>query len=291
MAHDHSHPHTDETVLGRAFALIAGFMIVEAVAGWLTNSLTLMADAGHMFIDAGALGLAWWAARASRRDEDHAHSYGYHRMQVLATFINGLTLAVLVLLIVVEAIGRLANPQPMVAVPALLVAATGLIVNLVAFRILHPKGRATANVRAAALHVLGDILGSVAAIVAAVVVLTTGWLYADPLLAAVIAAILGRGAFRVLKESSHILLEGVPEGIDLPEVKRALAADVPGVIEIHHVHAWALNAEKPLVTLHALVDERSDLQHITGRIKAVLLERFGVDHSTVQVEHGPCPDD
>jgi cobalt-zinc-cadmium efflux system protein len=139
--------------------------------------------------------------------------------------------------------------------------------------------------------VLGDLLGSAAAIIAALTVYLTGWLYADPLLAVVIAAILGRGAWRVLKQSAHILLEGVPDGIILKEIKGTLTARVPEVQEVHHVHAWALTAEKPLVTLHATVDEDSDLGNVMERLKTVLQEEFGIDHSTIQVEHGPCPDD
>lgn len=291
--HEHGHHGArihDEKLLGRAFFLIGGFMVVEIAGGVLTNSLTLLADAGHMFLDAMALGFSWYSLRLSRRSHDHNLSYGYHRYQVLAAFINGLTLMGLVGWILLEAYHRLMSPEGMLPVPALVVATAGLVVNVVAFRWLH-HAEDNATVRSAALHVLGDLLGSAAAIVAALTVFLTGWPYADPLLALLIAAILGRGAWRVLSESAHILLEGVPEGIDLQEIRGTLTARVTGVEEIHHVHAWALTAEKPLVTLHATVSENADLSATTARIKAVLNDEFGIDHSTIQVEHGPCPDD
>jgi cobalt-zinc-cadmium efflux system protein len=289
--HDHSHNLPDnEAIVGRAFVLIAAFMGVEVAGGLLANSLTLLADAGHMFLDATALGLSWYALRLSKRDNDHNLSYGYHRFQVLAAFINGLTIFALIIWILLEAYSRLRAPEGMLALPALSVAVVGLIVNIVAFRWLH-GAQDNANVRSAALHVMGDLLGSAAAIVAALTVYLTGWLYADPLLALVIVVILGRGAWRVLKDSAHILLEGVPKGINLKEIADTLAARVPGVIEVHHVHAWALTAEKPLVTLHASVDEQSELGGVVARMKTVLASDFGIDHSTIQVEHGLCPDD
>ncbi|MEM8768292.1 MAG: cation diffusion facilitator family transporter [Pseudomonadota bacterium] len=209
MAHSHSaghhHASDNERVLGRAFALIGAFMIVEVVGGLLANSLTLLADAGHMFLDASALAFSWYAVRLSRRLKKDR----YHRAEVLAAFVNGVTLLALVIWILAEAWGRLQQPQTMLPLPALAVASVGLVVNLIAYRWLHGHQDSLA-VRSAALHVLGDLLGSVAAISAAIIVWTTGWAYADPLLALVIAAILGRSAWRVLKETTHILLEGVP---------------------------------------------------------------------------------
>ncbi len=285
----HSHHHGSEATLKRAFALIAGFMIIEAVGGWLANSLTLIADAGHMFLDATALGLAWYAAHLSHNSGNQALSYGYHRAQVLAAFVNGLTLAALVLFILWEALQRLQNPEPMQALPALGIAVLGLAVNIVAFYMLH-TGEKNMNVRAAMLHVIGDMLGSAAAIAAALTVYLTGWLYADPLLAGIIALVLGRGAYRVLKESGHILLEGVPADVDIAEIRATLEAGVPGVRQVHHVHAWSLTPDKPLLTLHASVDENVDIGGATTQMKDILKRRFGIDHSTIQVEPGHCPD-
>lgn len=302
MAHAHHHHHVhpgDDTgghlrLVGRAFVLIAGFMLVEVAGGLYANSLTLLADAGHMFLDASALGFSWYALHLSRRGHDHRLSYGYHRYQVLAAFINGLTLLALVVWIVLEAWQRLNAPQGMLPIPALAVAVTGLVVNLIAFRWLHQStrgGHDNAAVRSAALHVLGDLLGSAAAIVAAATVYFTGWTYADPLLALVIAVILGRGAWTLVRDSTHILVEGVPDHLDLKQIRDTLARRVPGVIEIHHLHAWVLTAERPLLTLHARVSDDTELSGVVGSIKSVLIEDFGIDHSTVQVEHGECPDE
>ena len=288
--HHHGGDHTDERALKRAFFLIAGFMGVELVVGLWANALVLIADAGHMFLDATALGLAWWAVKVSKKDTNHSLSYGYHRMQVLAAFVNGITLVLLIGWIVVEAGSRLWNPQPMQPGPALVVAVLGLLVNLIAFKWLH-DGSDSLNMRSAVLHVLGDLLGSAAAIVAALCVLFLGWLYADPMLALLIAVILGRGAWRVLRESGHILLEGVPEGIDLKDIRQSLCQQIPGLADVHHVHAWALTAEKPLLTLHAQVHEESQIERVTFDIKKLLNERYGIDHSTIQVELQDCPDE
>ena len=288
--HGHAHTHNASTrTLGRAFVLIAGFTGIEFAGGLLANSLTLIADAGHMLLDATALGLAWYAARIANRSDDQHMSYGYHRFQVLAAFVNGLTLAALVLWILVEAIGRMGTPEVMDPIPALVIATLGLIVNLVAWRMLHAGGD-DMNVRAAALHVLGDLLGSAAAIIAALTVWFSGWPYADPLLAAVIALVLGRGAWQVLRDSTHILLEAVPHGVDLHEIRAALMSGVPGVLEVHHVHAWSLTSDRKLVTLHANIEETIDVAGATASMKKILLDRFGIDHSTIQVELGPCPD-
>ncbi|MDE0063998.1 MAG: cation diffusion facilitator family transporter [Gammaproteobacteria bacterium] len=289
MPHPEQHQDRQETVLRRAFLLIAGFMLVEVAGGILANSLTLLADAGHMFLDATALGLAWGAMHLSRRSSDNRLSFGYHRFQVLAAFLNGLTLAVLVLWILYEAYERIRTPQAMLPIPALIIASIGFAVNLVAYRWLHGAER-NANVRAAALHVLGDLLGSAAAIIAATVVYFTGWTRVDPLLALIVAFILGRGAWRVLREAAHILLEGVPKSLDLGALRDSLAS-VQGVVEVHHLHAWSLTAERPLVTVHARVAEETDIQPVVQRLKSVLTDKFGVDHSTIQVEKGPCPDE
>lgn len=287
--HSHHRPHDGTRSLGFAFLLIAGFTGVEFIGGLIANSLTLIADAGHMLLDATALGLAWYAARLAQRRGDSTMSYGYHRFQVLAAFVNGLTLIVLVVWILIEALGRLGAPEKMVPLPALVIASIGLVVNIIAWRLLH-QSHDNMNVRAAAMHVLGDMLGSAAAIIAAATVWFTGWPYADPLLAVVIAIVLGRGSWQVLRDSAHILLEGVPSGVDVREIRAALMAGVPGVLEVHHIHAWSLTAEKPLVTLHANIDEHIDVAGATSSMKKILLERFGIDHSTIQIEPGPCPD-
>ena len=290
MAHSHHHSDGDISALRKACLLITTFMLVELVVGLWANALVLVADAGHMFLDATALGLAWWAAHLSKRGFDQQLSYGYHRFQVLAAFVNGLTLVALIIWITVEAVQRLINPEAMNPWPTLIVATLGFIVYLIAFRLLHDTSGNT-NIRSAALHVLGDLLGSVAAMVAAIVVMTLGWLYADPVLTLAIVVILSRGAYGVLKESAHILLEGVPAGVNLAQIKTTLTEEIDGVDGVHHVHAWGLTAEKPLLTLHALIPESAQVQIVVSDIKQLLKERFDIEHSTIQVELGPCPDD
>ena len=290
MSHTHHHTDTDISALRKACILITSFMLVELGVGLWANALVLIADAGHMFLDATALGLAWWAAQLSKRGFDQQLSYGYHRFQVLAAFINGLTLVALIGWIAVEALHRLFSPETMDPWPTLIVATLGFVVNLIAFRLLHGTSGNT-NIHSAALHVLGDLLGSVAAMVAAAVFIMFGWLYADPVLTLGIVVILSRGAYNVLRESGHILLEGVPAGVNLAKIKSTLTEEVAGVDDVHHVHAWGLTAEKPLLTLHALIPESAQVQDVVGDIKRLLKERFNIEHSTIQVELGPCPDD
>lgn len=270
-----------------ATLLTGGFMLAEVVGGVLSGSLALLADAGHMLTDFASLALAWFAFRLGRRPADPQRSYGYHRFQVLAAFVNGISLFAIVAWIVVEAIRRLMDPIEILGGPMLVVAVLGLLVNLAAFWILHRGGSENLNVRAAALHVLGDLLGSVGAVAAALVVLWTGWTPIDPLLSIAVALLILRGAWRVTKESGHILLEGTPDGIDAGRVGAAVRS-VPGVVDVHHVHAWSLTSEQPVLTLHAVVEDETDGNGVLAAINAVLRERLGIDHATVQIERGGC---
>ena len=283
-------PAAGETALARAFALISAFMLVELAGAYVGNSLALAADAGHMFLDASALGMSWLALRLSRRVPNGRFTYGYQRFQVLAAFVNALALFAACGWILVEAASRLRAPEPILPLPVLAVAAVGFVVNAVAWRMLHGVGD-NLNIRSAALHVLGDLLGSVAAMASALAVLWFDWRFADPVLAAVVVAILARGAWRVLKISAYVLLEAAPPGVDIDELRAALIARVPGIVDIHRVHIWALTGERPMLTLHAAVDETTDALSTVDRIKAVLSDSFGIAHSTVQIERGDCPDE
>ena len=278
----------NRTVLGRAFVLIAAFAAVEIAGGIISNSLTLLADAGHMVLDAAALGLAWGALWLSRQPATASLTYGHHRVQVLAAFLNGLALALLVLWILKEAFERFMAPQPMAPVPALIVATLGLIVNLIAYRWLG-HGQDNINVQAAALHVLGDLLGSLAAITAALTVHFTGWTRVDPLLALVIAAILTRGTWRVLRVSGHLLLQGVPKPVSTSDLRTALTA-TSGVLDVHDLHVWGLTAERPVATFHVRIADDADRQTVTAALKNTLRDGFGVSHSTIQLDCGECPD-
>lgn len=274
-----------------AMLLTLGFMFAEAAGGVFAGSLALLADAGHMLADGASLALAWLAFRAARRPSDARRSYGYARLQVLAAFVQGVTLVLLALWVVVEAVFRLLEPIRVLGGPMLAVAGLGLVVNLVAFALLHGGDRRNLNLQGALAHVMGDLLSSVAAIVAALVIIATGWFPIDPLLSIVVAAVIARVAARLIAKSAHVLLEGTPEGFDVEGLKRAVGAAVPGVIDVHHVHLWALTAEHPLLTLHAQVESGCDRDRVLRGIQAVLAGSFGIDHATVQIESEPCPDE
>lgn len=281
--------HDHGRLLGYAFWLIAAFTVLELAVAYIGNSLALAADAGHMLLDASALGLSWSAMRLARRARDNRLTYGYHRFEVLAAFVNGLALLALCGWILFEAVGRLRAPEAMLAVPVLVVAAIGFVVNAIAYRMLH--GSDNVNVQSAALHVLGDLLGSLAAMLSALAVLAFDWTWADPLLALAVVAILLRGAWRVLRDSANILLEASPRDVDIDELRRALPQRIPEVQAVHHVHAWALTSDQPLLTLHAVVPEEVQADAATTAIKRVLAESYGIEHSTVQIERGDCPDE
>jgi cobalt-zinc-cadmium efflux system protein len=289
--HDHSVTADNEKRLLIALALIAVFMVVEVVGGLLAGSLALLADAGHMLADTGALGLSWLAFRMAARPPDEHRSYGYHRFQILAAFINSLALFVIAGWIIWEAFGRVEHPHPVLAGPMLIVALAGLVVNIVAFVLLNRGDRHNVNMRGAMLHVLSDLLGSLAAIIAALVIMATGWTPIDPLLSVLVALLVLRSAWGLVRRSAHILMEGSPEGFDADALKRDLVAAVPGLADVHHVHAWALTAERPMITLHLRAAEGRDPYQMVRDVKQRLREQHGFEHSTVQVDDPQCPDD
>jgi cobalt-zinc-cadmium efflux system protein len=274
-----------------ALLLTVAFMGVEVIGGIFSGSLALLADAGHMLTDAVSLALALFAFRMGHRAPDQHRSYGYHRLQVLAAFLNGVTLFGIVVWIIVEAVSRLLEPSEVLAGPMLTVAFLGLIANAAAFVLLHPGTKENLNVRGAAVHVLGDLLGSVAAIIAGAVILLTGWMHIDPLLSMVVAALILGSAWDVVRKTTHILLEGTPEGLDVSRLRRVLKSTVPAVKDVHHVHAWSLTTDRPLLTLHVDVEPGADHLKALRDVKRFLKERFGIAHSTVQIEQGHCTDE
>lgn len=270
--------------------LTGGFMVAEAAGGLLAGSLALIADAGHMLTDTAALAFAWAAFRMARRPSDALRSYGWHRFQVLAAFVNGLALLGISAWIAVEAARRLAAPVEVLGGPMLAIAVLGLLVNIAAFLILHRGDRENLNMRGAVLHVVSDLLGSAAAILAAIVILLTGWTPIDPILSVLVAILILRSAWGVVRRSTHILIEGTPHDLDVGQLREAIHAAVPQVEDVHHVHAWSLTAERPLVTLHVTVGPEADPAATLAAVQAVLRARFGLAHATVQLEHGGCPD-
>lgn len=322
-------------------------MLAEAIGGIVSGSLALLADAGHMLVDSSALILAWLAARFARRPSDARRSFGYGRLEVLAGFVNALTMFVLVAWIVWEAIERIREPAPILTGVMLAVALGGLAVNLLVLTVLgghghtghshhhgrhdagndghgHPRTHAgdhhdhdhhsdqsvplrhgsTAvasrgnssdqrgglNMQAARLHVIGDLLGSVGAVSAALVVHFTGWTIADPILSVLVALLILVSSWRLLRRSAHILLEGVPEGLDPAEVLSALTEVHPDIRDVHHLHLWALADGERIATLHLRMDPLGDISAAQRKVRERLQQAFGIDHATIQVELDDCAD-
>jgi cobalt-zinc-cadmium efflux system protein len=274
-----------------ALVLTALFMVVEVAGGLLSGSLALLADAGHMLTDTMALALAALAFRVSARPADSKRSFGYHRFQILAAFVNGLTLLLIVGWILFEALQRFMDPPLVTGGLMLGVAAAGLLVNIVVFAVLHGGDQENLNIRGAALHVLGDLLGSIAAIAAAMVIIFTGWMPIDPLLSVLVAVLILRSAWLLVKRSAHILLEGTPEWLDVADMQKSLRAGVPQICGIHHVHVWGLTPQYLMLTMHIIVDgEHDNTTTVVRRVKRLLADEFGIRHSTIEVETGECAD-
>jgi cobalt-zinc-cadmium efflux system protein len=300
-SHGHSHAHAhgpahaatsaDERRLAAAFLIILVFMGVEVAGGLVAGSLALLADAGHMLSDVAALGMSWAALRIGRRPADPLRSYGYRRLEVLVAFANGCALFVVTAWIAVEALLRLSAPVAVLGWPMLWVALAGLIANAVAFTILNGGTRENLNLRSAWLHVLGDLLGFAVTILAALAILWTGWSRVDPLLSLLVAALILRSALGIVRSSAHILLEGAPEGFDGDAVRTGLLAEVPGVGDVHHIHAWSLTAAETFVTLHVRCSADANLDEVVPAISRHLEQRFGITHSTVQIDHAECVDE
>jgi cobalt-zinc-cadmium efflux system protein len=298
-AHDHgSHGHThghghavNERSVGLAALLTGGFMVAEVVGGIFAGSLALLADAGHMLTDFASLALAWLGFRLMRQPADWRRTYGFDRFAVLVAFVNGIALFAIAAWIVVEAVQRLNAPVAVLGAPMLWIAAAGLAVNVIAFFVLRAGDRDNLNIRAAVLHVIGDLLGSVAAVMAALVILTTGWMPIDPLLSIVVALIIVRSAWRVVADSGHILLEGSPPGVDSRTLRDHLRSTLPFVLDIHHVHAWSISQERPMVTLHASIATNTDSAAAVREIKRELAQHFRVTHATIEIEYDACGDE
>lgn len=271
-----------------ALILTTTFMVVEGIAAIWTGSLALLADAAHMLTDSASLALALFADRLARRPADGRRTYGYGRAKVLAGFVNGLTLLALSAWIAFEAILRLQSPPEIKAGPMLWVACAGLGINVIAFAILHGGQQDDLNVRGAALHVLGDLLGSVAAISAALIILNTGWMPIDPLLSMLVAALLLRSALRLTRESGNILLEGRPAGLDPRDINTLLSDQVPGVLGVHHIHAWLLGDDEPALTLHVVTAPGTEPDPLIHAVRHALEDRYGELHTTIQVEYAGC---
>ena len=287
--HGHGHGNNAQRIFW-ALLLTGGFVIAEVIGGVISGSLALLADAAHMLIDTVSLLFAWLAIRLSQRPADKARTYGYHRFPILAAFANGIGLVFIVIWIFAEAVDRLLDPTEVLAGPMLAVAGLGLAVNIAAFAVLRGADRTNLNVRGALLHVVGDMLASVAAIGAALIIMATGWMPIDPILSVLVGLLILRSAWLLVKDAAHVLLEGVPAALDVRDIGRDLVAHVAVVEDVHHVHAWSLSQDRSLLTLHARVTEGTNPDSAVAAIQARLEDRFDIRHVTVQIELEGCAD-
>lgn len=289
MGHAHHNSNMRRVII--ALVLTGTFMVVEVIGGLLSGSLALLADAGHMLTDTMALALAAVAFKVSKRPADTRLTYGYQRFQILAAFVNGLSLLLIVGWILYEAIRRFIAPETVMGPMMLVVAAAGLVINIIAFIVLHGGDRENLNIRGAALHVAGDLLGSVAAIVAAVIIIYTGWMQIDPILSVAVALLILKSAWALVKRSAHVLLEGAPEWLDIEAMQRHLVDRIPEVAGIHHVHVWGMTPQDLMLTMHVQIDaEPGNPTDVIRRVKAQLQETYGIGHSTIEIETVDCAD-
>lgn len=288
--HGHAHGTSDKTRVLIAACLTGGFMIAEAVGGLLTGSLALLADAGHMLSDTVALVLAWYAFHLAGRAATSRLTYGFDRVKTLVAYTNGLTIFAIGLWIVYEAWHRMAEPSPILGGPMLAIALLGLLVNIGAFFVLHGGDRESLNMRGAILHVVGDLLGSVAAIAAAVIILLTGWYPIDPILSALVALLLFRSAWTLVREAGHMLLEGAPHGLDRDNIARDIEKNIEGVVGVHHMHVWSLDGARNMATLHACLRDGADAHAAICDIKLRMAKVHRIEHVTVEPEFGHCAD-
>jgi cobalt-zinc-cadmium efflux system protein len=244
-----------------------------------------------MLTDTAALALAWAALRIAGRPADTRRSFGYQRLRVLATFVNGCALLFIVAWIAVEAVLRLLNPVDVNATAILWVGGLGLCVNVIVFAMLRRGDAHDMNIAAATLHVISDLLGSTAAIVAGIVILFTGWLPIDPLLSLFVSALIVRSALALVRRSAHILMEGAPDWLDVGELRSTLEQRIPAIRDVHHVHAWLVGPQETLLTMHASVTPAADHAVVLKDAKVLLAERFGITHATIQIEIEDCVDE
>ncbi|HET6574118.1 MAG TPA: cation diffusion facilitator family transporter [Fimbriiglobus sp.] len=289
MPHGHDHDHRSGHRTGSRFRLLltlllaGGYMVAEVVGGLLTNSLALLADAGHMLSDVAALGLSLFAVRVAERPPTPKRTYGYYRAEILAALVNGATLVAVSIYIFDEAYRRVWNPPEVQGGLMLGIAAGGLAVNLLGLWILGRDRRESLNVRGAWLHVLTDALGSVGAITAAGLIWAFGWYWADPVTSALIGLLVVYSSWRLLAESVSVLMESAPRGIDVDEVRDVIRA-VPGVLSVHDLHVWSITTGMPSLSAHVVAEDGQPQAALLKRLQSALHDRFGIDHVTIQIE-------
>lgn len=288
MGHNHDHAHgANKKVLFISFIIITLYMLVEAIGGYLTNSLALLADAGHMLSDAISLGIALLAFTLGERAANHSKTYGYKRFEILAAVLNGLTLVLIALFIFYEAIGRFLHPPEVASTGMLIIATIGLLVNIAVAWIMMRGGdvEENLNMRGAYLHVLGDMLGSIGAIAAALLIMFFGWGWADPLASVIVAALVLRSGIHVLKDGLHVLMEGAPENVDVDEVLETIQ-NTPGIDSVHDFHIWSVTSGLNVLSCHAVVDSQMSIaesEQLLRQVERELRDK-NIHHITIQLE-------
>lgn len=286
--HDHSHVPTvtkdNERKILISFLIIFSFMVVEAAGGVISGSLALLADAGHMLTDAIALGLAYIAFRLGKRAADEQRTFGYARFEVIAGLVNAVTLFGIVGWIVYEAIDRFQEPHPIMAGSMFVVAIVGMIVNLFVLWYLTRGDSDHVNVKGAVLHVMGDLLGSVGAIIAAVVIWYTGWAPIDPILSVFVSLLILRSAWSLLKNTLHILLEGAPDNAGSTQLSEYLRKTVPGIQNVAHIHVWSLTSGRVLATLQVHPMDGAEVRGVVKQVEHELKSKFNIEHPTIGID-------
>ena len=307
-------PKSEEKKLFLVLCLTAFIMLVEVVGGYLSGSLALLADAGHMFTDVASLLLSWLAMRLGRKAPDDNRTYGYQRLKILAAYTNAVLLFFLSAVIITEAFDRIfATHKPIDSMLMLVVAGIGFATNVASYFILNRNGNKQSepateshghghdgvhshdhghdlNIQSALAHVLSDLFGSAAAIVAAILIMVFGWTIADPILSIFVSILILGYAWKLAKQTAHILIEGAPDSTLPEQIKETIMANIKGVKDVHHVHVWSLTEKQPIATLDVTIDDMTDYHNVLCAIRKILLEKHHLDHVTIQIEKGPCFD-
>ncbi len=287
--HSHSHDDTNKSILIFALIITSIFMVVEVFGGFISQSLALISDAGHMFADAGSLAISLWAVNYGTKKSNLSKTFGYKRIETIAAFINGITLIIIAAFIFKEGIERLFHPVTINNTQLILVASIGLVVNILVAFVLFKGSKNNTNIRGAFIHVIGDLLGSVGAILAGIIIKFTGWLYADPLISILIAFLILLSSLNLLKETFHTLMEGTPKDLDLEKICQRIKS-FDNINDIHDLHVWSLNEKQIILTAHIIVNDdlASSTQLMVHKIKEALHHDFDINHSTLEVETVNC---
>lgn len=285
MGHDHSHHHTNNKIaLTLSFFLISFYLVVEVIGGIMTNSLALLSDAGHMLSDAVSLGLSLFAIKMGEKKATNTKTYGYKRFEILVAFLNGLALIFISLYILWEAFHRLLTSPEVMSTGMIIISSVGLVVNIVAaFLLMKGDHHDNLNVRSAFLHVLGDLLGSIGAIVAAVLILLFGWNWADPVASIIVAFLVIVSGIRVTRDSFHVLMEGTPSNLNTEKIKEKLLT-VDGIKGVQDLHIWSISSDFPALSCHIVVEDFNRYEQIMTEVKHILSHAFHIEHTTIQID-------